>query len=177
MGWLFGAMAGGMAFGSTLGAVVEPYIGWQSIFGITASLTLIVFLMIYPYRGFLGEATHNCALTVRSFFLSYKEIFFQPRAKQTYSYVFLNAIFHSGLFTWLGLYFKKYYHLSEPEIGIAILGYGTPGLFLGPFIGKLADRYGRRWLLPTGLGIAALSAFLLAKDTPLLFAAIAVTAL
>lgn len=32
LGWLFGAMAGGMAFGSTLGAVLEPLIGWRVTF-------------------------------------------------------------------------------------------------------------------------------------------------
>ena len=29
LGWLFGAMAGGMAFGSPLGAIIVPYIGWH----------------------------------------------------------------------------------------------------------------------------------------------------
>ena len=32
LGWLFGAMAGGMAFGSPLGAMLVPFIGWQGLF-------------------------------------------------------------------------------------------------------------------------------------------------
>ncbi|BBX84246.1 hypothetical protein MAUB_21190 [Mycolicibacterium aubagnense] len=32
LGWLFGAMAGGMAFGSSAGALLEPLIGWQGLF-------------------------------------------------------------------------------------------------------------------------------------------------
>jgi len=28
LGWLFGAMAGGMAFGSSLGAILVPFTGW-----------------------------------------------------------------------------------------------------------------------------------------------------
>jgi MFS family permease len=32
LGWLFGAMAGGMAFGSTFGVLLEPVIGWRGVF-------------------------------------------------------------------------------------------------------------------------------------------------
>jgi MFS family permease len=32
LGWLFGAMAGGMAIGSPLGAMLVPVTGWQGIF-------------------------------------------------------------------------------------------------------------------------------------------------
>jgi MFS family permease len=32
LGWLFGAMAGGMAFGSPLGAMLAPSISWQGLF-------------------------------------------------------------------------------------------------------------------------------------------------
>ena len=32
LGWLFGAMAGGMAFGSTFGVLMEPFVGWPGLF-------------------------------------------------------------------------------------------------------------------------------------------------
>src|SRR6266478_1526965 len=32
LGWLFGAVAGGIAFGSPLGALVVPTIGWRGLF-------------------------------------------------------------------------------------------------------------------------------------------------
>jgi len=32
LGWLFGAMAGGMAFGSTFGVMLDPVIGWRGVF-------------------------------------------------------------------------------------------------------------------------------------------------
>lgn len=31
LGWLFGAMAGGMAFGSTVGVILAPFIGWRML--------------------------------------------------------------------------------------------------------------------------------------------------
>src|SRR5208283_1217860 len=32
LGWIFGAVAGGMAFGSTLGALLNPIVGWRIVF-------------------------------------------------------------------------------------------------------------------------------------------------
>jgi predicted MFS family arabinose efflux permease len=62
-------------------------------------------------------------------------------------------------------------------IGLAILGYGVPGFLLGPVIGRAADRWGRRWLVPAGLGVGALASLLLMPKLPLLAAALTVTVL
>jgi predicted MFS family arabinose efflux permease len=37
IGWIFGAIAGGMAFGSTLGAILNPIIGWRAELRLAAS--------------------------------------------------------------------------------------------------------------------------------------------
>ena len=62
-------------------------------------------------------------------------------------------------------------------MGLALLGYGVPGMILGPVIGRAADRFGRRRLVPAGLAVAALSAAVLIPNVPLLVAALAVTTL
>lgn len=62
-------------------------------------------------------------------------------------------------------------------VGLALLGYGVPGLLLGPFIGRMADRQGRGRLLPLGLLLGSLAAAALILDAPLLPAALAVTVL
>jgi len=50
-------------------------------------------------------------------------------------------------------------------------------MILGPVVGRAADRWGRRWLIPIGLTVAALSAAILIPSVPLLPAALAVTTL
>lgn len=92
----------------------------------------------------------------------------------TYAYVLLNAMFHSGVFTWLGLHFGERYALGDVGIGLALLGYGVPGMLFGPAIGRLAVRHGRRLLIPGGLTIAAVSALLLVPAAPVIAAATAV---
>jgi predicted MFS family arabinose efflux permease len=177
LGWLFGAMAGGMAFGSTFGALIEPFIGWRTIFLVVSLLGAVLLALLMPYQRLLGDAPPASSGTLHHLFASYGSLLGPGRGQRTYAYVLLNAVFHSGVFTWLGLYFSRRYGLGEIGIGLALLGYGVPGFLLGPPIGRAADRWGRRWLIPAGLGIAALAAGVLMLDVSLVVAAIAVTLL
>ncbi len=177
LGWLFGAMAGGMAFGSTFGVLLEPVIGWRGVFLTVSGFGLIALLLLKPFVGLLGDAARQRPPGLPEVFRGYKSLLSSGRGRSTYTYVFANAIFHSGVFTWLGLYFERRYGLGEVGIGLALLGYGVPGFLLGPVIGRAADRWGRKWLIPTGVAIAAFSAAVLIPQLPLALAAVAVTAL
>jgi predicted MFS family arabinose efflux permease len=168
-------MAGGMAFGSTFGVMLEPVIGWRGVFLAVSACGFLTLILLRPYLALLGERSATKTLTLDAVMTGYRQLLSVPRAQRTYFYVFMNAAFHSGVFTWLGLYFSRRYGLGEIGIGIALLGYGVPGFVLGPFIGRVADRWGRRWLVPAGLGLAALSALLLTPAWPLAVAVVAVT--
>ena len=191
LGWLFGAMAGGMATGSTLGAVLEPALGWRGVFLVVGALSLPVAALLVRDRHLLdvghaagagraaraGAPGRGASGTVRDLAAAYRALLAAGRGLRTYAFVFVNAVFHSGVFTWLGLYFARRYGLGEVGIGLALLGYGVPGFLLGPVIGRAADRWGRRWLVPAGLAVSAAAALLLAAPLPLVAAALAVTVL
>ena len=177
LGWLFGAMAGGMAFGSTFGALLEPLLGWRGIFLGVSLLSAGVLGLFLPSQRLLGDVPQATTGTLRDLLAAYGSLLGPGRGRRTYAYVLLNSVFHSGVFTWLGLYFSRRYGLGEVGIGLALLGYGVPGFLLGPTIGRAADRWGRRWLVPAGLGIAAIAAGVLMFDVSLVVAAVAVTLL
>lgn len=177
LGWLFGAMAGGMAFGSTLGVLLEPFIGWRDLFLLVSGIGFLALGLLSRFADLLGAPLTSSTLTIRDVLDGYRGLLVDTRARRTYIYVFLNSIFHSGVFTWLGLYFSQRYGLGEVGIGLTLLGYGIPGFLLGPFIGRLADRWGRRFLIPAGLFIATFSAAMLIVNLSLVLAAIAVTTL
>jgi len=177
LGWLFGAMAGGMAFGSTFGALLEPLSGWRGIFLGVSLLSAGVLGLFLPSQRLLGDVPQATTGTLRDLLAAYGSLLGPGRGRRTYAYVLLNSVFHSGVFTWLGLYFSRRYGLGEVGIGLALLGYGVPGFLLGPTIGRAADRWGRRWLVPAGLGIAAIAAGVLMFDVSLVVAAVAVTLL
>lgn len=177
LGWLFGAMAGGMAFGSTVGVVLEPFIGWQMLFIGTAAAGALVLLLLHPHRSVLDSRTAPLKASFPQVLRGYADLLSTARATRTYSYVFLNGVFHSGVYTWLGLYLARRYQLGEIGIGLALLGYGIPGFLLGPAIGRLADRWGRSWLIPLGLAVSAVAAATLVPSVPLILTVVAITVL
>lgn len=177
LGWLFGAMAGGMAFGLTFGAVLEPLLGWRGLFVLVALAAVGVFVVLLIHRSLISSTRKAVSETMGELFLGYRDLIGTPRGQRTYGYVFVNSIFHSGVFTWLGVYFEQRYGLGPVGIGVALLGYGIPGFLFGPLIGRAADRWGRARLLPIGLGLGALGAATLISNGPLILAVVAVTVL
>jgi predicted MFS family arabinose efflux permease len=177
LGWLFGAMAGGAAFGATVGVMLESVIGWRLLFLGVAIAATVVLVFLLPYRSLLAGPTPGPHASLREVFAGYRSLLGDRRGFRTYAYVFWNAIFHSGVYTWLGVYFARHYGLNDFGIGLALLGYGVPGFLLGPLVGRAADRWGRIWLIPAGIGIAALAAAVLIGSLPIVVATLAITVL
>lgn len=175
LGWLFGAMAGGMAFGSTFGAVLEPLIGWRGLFILVAMAAVGVLLVLWPRRSLIASTKQPVPGTLGELVGDYRRLLGTSRGQRTYGYVFVNSLFHSGVFTWLGVYFEQRYSLGPIGIGLALLGYGVPGFLFGPLIGRAADRWGRARLLPIGLALGALSTAALVFHGPLIISVVAVT--
>lgn len=177
IGWMFGAMAGGMAFGSSVGAFLNPIIGWRKEFLVTALLGGITLAFAIRLRHSFESKLPPHPLSASEVISGYVNLFSDPRAAKGYIYVLLNGMFHSGVFSWLGLYFSQRYHLSDEGIGLALLGYGIPGMLLGPVIGHFADRYGRKRIIPLGIFVAAASAAALIPRSPLILRPVIIAAL
>ena len=177
IGWLFGAMAGGMAGGSAMGVMMEPFVSWQGLFFGVAALSMVTFFFLLRYRSMLGGRNSSAKPSPRVIIAGYWTLLGTVRGRRTYGYVFVNAVFHSGVFTWLGVYFSRRYGVGEIGIGLALLGYGVPGFLFGPAIGRLADRFGRSHLIPMGLILAGASAAALTLDIPIAAAPVLVTLL
>lgn len=175
LGWIFGSAAGGMAFGSTLGAFLNPIVGWRCEFLITAALTAAVTAFAVHLRRFLGQGIIAHPLSPRKAIAGYWSLLTSARGRRTYAYILLNSMFHSGVYSWLGLYFFERYRLGDKGIGLALLGYGIPGMLFGPFFGHLADRVGRKRIIPLGILIGALACAAFIPRAPLLWP-VAITA-
>lgn len=178
LGFVFGAVAGGGAFGASAGVFLESFIGWKMLFSGVGIAAFIVWTILYvAYQKMPKVRVIKQGLTLHKVFTGYKQLLTSLRGKSAYSFVLMNGIFHAGVYTWLGLYFERNYSLSGWQIGLALLGYGVPGFVFGPFIGRLADKFGRSKLLPFGLLISGLSALTLMFTIPLTVARISVITL
>lgn len=181
IGWIFSACSAGTALGSSLGVLLNTYVGWRIECAGLAAANVCVAWWVFRL---MGDAPRPVAATPNVENLSlwrlvgrYAALLCMPRALLTYLYVFTNAVFHYGLYAWLGLYFSRVFALEDRGIGLALIGYGVMGMFLGPSIGRMADRYGRHWMLTVAFGLAALCALALAFPQPLWLAAVVVTLL
>lgn len=175
VGWLFGGMAGGMAVGSTAGALAEPSVGWRGLFAVVAVGGLLLLAAAAVTMPDLPGAARS--VSPRAVLHAYVSLLQSRRARRTYGYVGFNAVLHSGVYTWLGLYLHQRFGLGPVGVGLGLLGYGIPGFVLGPLIGRLADRHGRARLVPAGVGVGALAVLGLAAPVPLVAAALLVTLL
>ncbi|MBE9179445.1 MFS transporter [Oculatella sp. LEGE 06141] len=177
LGLVFAAMEGGMAAGSAGGAILEPFVGWRSLFVGTAALAAVVLWRLQPYGALFDTPKVEKLPSVRQLFSGYSQVLAHFRGQRTYVYVLWNGIYHSGVYTWLGLYLSQRYSMDALSIGLTILGYGVPGLLLNYLIGKAVDRWGRRWLIPIGLMMAALAGLAMILDIPAIGTTLAVLVL
>ncbi|MGW1777446.1 MFS transporter [Streptomyces sp. NPDC002104] len=177
LGWMYGGMAGGIAVGSSAGALAEPLIGWPGLFLAVAAASAVLLLTALTSHVLPTAPRPETPLPLAAVAAGYRSLLGSARGRRTYGYILFNAILHSGIYTWLGLYLIQRFALGPVGIGLALLGYGIPGLLLGPVIGGLADRYGRARIIPAGVALAAICALLLATDLPLPAAALTIAAL
>jgi predicted MFS family arabinose efflux permease len=166
LGWLFGSIAGGTATGATVGALMEPVVGWAGLFLLVAALGAVLVVVAVGVGAF-PRLRRPVAPAWAVIVQGYAALLSLARAQRTYVYVLLNAVVQSGVYTWLGVYLQQRFGLGEVGIGLALLGYGIPGLLLGPVIGRLADHHGRARIIPAGVALTGVCALLLATALPL----------
>lgn len=112
-----------MAFGSTLGVIAAPFLGWRLLFVGVAVASSVLMAILLRYSSFFDAAAKAPSLTLSGVFRGYRSLLANARDARTYSYVLIDSPFHSGVYTWLGVYFARRYHLGEVGIGLALLGY------------------------------------------------------
>ena len=176
MGRMFGGIAAGIGFGSTLGPLLNPLVGWRNEFRGLACICCLAAAFIIKSSKSALKVTRKFT-SFRQVIREYLAVLEAPRGGRTLAFIFCNGAFHGGIFGWLGLLLMRRYHLHDTGIGLALAGYGLPGIVFGPVIGRWGDRYGRSYVVPAGFIWAAISAFLLIPSSPRLVAALVITAL
>ncbi|MGC2401347.1 MAG: MFS transporter, partial [Acidobacteriaceae bacterium] len=176
MGKIFGAVAAGMGLGSSFGPLLNPLIGWRTqVRALACGYALAAVLVTQCKRSFLHA---NGRLdSYRKIGLEYVSVVDSSRGGAAIAFIFCNGVFHGGVFAWLGLLVATRYHLGDAGIGLMLAGYGLPDLVFGGVIGGWADRYGRRYVVPSGFLWAGSCALLLALPISRLSAALVITAL
>jgi predicted MFS family arabinose efflux permease len=176
MGRMFGGIAAGIGFGSRLGPILNPLVGWRNEFRVLACVCGLGAVFVFENARSvvdMRKKPSSFGPVIREYLI----VLDMPRGGRTITFIFCNGAFHGGIFAWLGLLLSSRYHLHNAGIGLALAGYGLPGIFFGTTIGRWGDRYGRRYVVPFGFLWAAGCAFLLLPHSSRFVAALAITAL
>lgn len=88
IGLLFAAMEGGMALGSTAGAVLEPFIGWQMLFILTATAVVVLLWCLRRYGALFDRQHIESIPSIKEIFVGYYSLLSTGRGKRTYAYIF-----------------------------------------------------------------------------------------
>jgi predicted MFS family arabinose efflux permease len=108
-------MTGGM------GAMLAPSISWQGLFLAVGAAGITLLSILSTNRHIIAAAVQPMPGSLGDLASGYEELFQSFRGVRTYVYVLLNSIFHSGVFTWLGLYLEREHRLGPAAIGLALL--------------------------------------------------------
>ena len=127
-------MAGGMTFGPVLGAMFYPYFGWRADFLAVAILSLIFFFLVNHYSNHIVNISRRDKPVPLRGKIKYG-IIWNGGSLYILSFIFLNGIFHAGLFVWTISTVTERYGLGDISLGLLLLDFGLPGLFLVVVLG------------------------------------------
>ena len=95
LGLVFAAMEGNGCWVSR-GALLEPFVGWQTLFIGTSVITAIVLWLLRPYRSLFDSPKVKKLPSVQQVFAGYRTVLPNVRGARTYAYVLWNGVYHSG---------------------------------------------------------------------------------
>ena len=75
----------------------------------------------------------------------------------TYLIVIFEGLLILGSFSYIGAFISKVYQYNFLQIGLIMTGFGIMTVIGGRLSGKIADKIGKKRILITGLGLAALA--------------------
>lgn len=121
------ALAAGMTFGPSLGGWLNGILGWRFFYRIIAMLTAVLLVFVFLF-GSRSEALHENQYRQINALKVFRTI---GKSLHVYAFVFLTAVFHSGVFVWISTYFTSHYQLGEFHIATDLIIFGIPGFVVG----------------------------------------------
>jgi predicted MFS family arabinose efflux permease len=138
----FAALILGVPIGTWVG---ERY-GWNAIFGMTATVVILLSVVIYAFLPSLGARHSRQAGKV--LFLNQLRIYAGFLTFSTTRNALLSAFFASagtmGFLAYVGVWLYDAFGISSKQVGFVFLVSGAAALLASPFAGSLSDRIGKR---------------------------------
>jgi len=174
IGLVVGTLMGTSVIGVPLGAFAANGLSWRVPFFAIAALALIEIVVV---RLAIPSAPPTRQIPVGPF-TAFRGQFKAAFAEPTVAFVLISSLLwwagNQGLFANTGVFYGGIYHLSTAEIGWIVLVTGAAGFGGNMLGGRLADRFGKRPVIATAAGGAAVTMVVFSSLTGTLAAAVVV---
>src|SRR6266404_4820216 len=153
---IYNAVKGaGYVIAPALGGFLAQAYGFAAIFVVSAAVgvvALLLCLLLPPERSTAGGLEEEDELSLREFFLIFKDLRLLP----VYAVILINMFLVGILFGFLPVYLHGIGYTAL-ESGTAVSAATLSYLLVQPFAGHLADKVASRMSVMTGLTLAALA--------------------
>lgn len=144
----------GQLSGSTFAGLIEGWIGWQGVFGMTAIVAALgCGAALFGFQR--GVSPAPCRPEFRVAIARYRSIVANPRARVLFAAVFVEAIAVFGIFPHLAPLIEARGEGGPREAGLALAGFAAGGLLYSTFVGLLLRFLGLSRMLIAGGAICA----------------------
>ena len=151
IGSFLGILFLGQGLSMVIGGAIAFLFNWRGVFGVYAIISLLpVILLIKSYKSLPSEKHPK-----NKFIIPYLKLLGSMHSLFTYILVLLEGMFIVGSFSYIGSFIARVYHFNYLNIGLIMTAFGLMTIIGGRFAGKLAQKFGARLILSTGLFLAA----------------------
>ncbi len=143
MGWIMTAFSAASVVGVPTGIFLAAEFGWRAPFitigGLSVGFLFLIYFTIPSLRGHLQQEDHSRP-SIRKV---YGAILRDVNQRRALLFTLVLMLGHFTIIPFIAPYMQRNIGFSDHQVGYIYAAGGTFTVFVLPFFGKLADRYGR----------------------------------
>ena len=147
----------GQGLSMAIGGSIAFFLSWRGVFITYSTMAaLSTFLLFTIGRKIPSVKNSNSQLLT-----PYVNLLGKKNSSSVYLLILLEGILIIGTFSYLGAFIQNTYAFNYLSIGFILTAFGAAAVIGGKISGKLANKWGRKNVLVSGLALASVAVFLL----------------
>jgi predicted MFS family arabinose efflux permease len=147
----------GQGLSMAIGGSIAFFLSWHGVFLTYSALAALSTLLLFTIGREIPSPKNNNS----KFFAPYINLLSTKHSVTVYLVVLIEGILIVGTFSYLGAFIQKTYAFNYLNIGFILTAFGAAAVIGGRISGKLAQKWGRKTVLTTGLTFATIADILL----------------